>query len=118
MYRTLGRRLLALVSAYALALNTLVAVVAVSPDTETVFPVICGFGNASQAPTDPASRHSVCPWPCAMAGCTAAALPGRNPGSVLALAWVVLGALAPSPDDAPPVFACPRGALARGPPIA
>ena len=118
MNRSLGRRLVALVTAYALALNALLPVLlAVGPQPAEAAPaIICGSGGTS--PASPARQHQECPGACLMAGCAGSALPGGEPEFSFAVAWVAIGAVLSRPDPGLKALHSGRSWFARGPPIA
>jgi hypothetical protein len=125
MDRRLGRRLVALAAAYAVALNTLVPVLtALLPPAamgKIGLAVICSAGGAG-SPSDrdsPAKPQPLCPCggACAMPGCVAAALPD-DPSGVSA-AWVIVGLAGLRHDGRQQQAFWPGGSnLARGPPSA
>ena len=122
MNRPLGRRLVALAAAYAVALNALLPVLAaISPPAAIGVAVICSAGGAG-SPFDsgvPEKPQPLCPGggACAMPGCAATALP--NDHSVGARMARVSAGLAGLRFVGQPAQAFwPRGhKLARAPPI-
>jgi hypothetical protein len=121
MNRRLGRRLVALLTAYALALNVLLPVLGAIAPQPAEAAVICGPGGTRPAPTAPTSPHQECPAACALTGCagaTGAALPGEAPVAVLPATWIEIDAVSLTPDGGLPVLQTGGRRLARGPPIA
>jgi hypothetical protein len=123
MNRTLGRRLVALAAAYAVALNALLPVLAaISPPAAFGVAVICSAGGAG-SPSDsgvPEKPQPPCPGGgvCAMPGCAATALPNDHPvGAGVARVSAGLAGLRLDRQRAQAFW--PRGRkLARAPPIA
>ena len=142
----LARRLVALAAAYAVALNTLLPVLAaILPPTTigaTGLAVICSAGGAGSVPEwgvpewgvpgwgvpeqgapergAPGKSQPLCPGgaACAMPGCFATALPDADPGGA-GPACVPIGRLGRGHDGRPAPTAWPGGSkLARGPPVA
>jgi hypothetical protein len=120
MNRTLGSRLLALITAYALALNAVLPILAFAATGDDVASaVICrpgGERGASQAPIGPERPHPVCP--CVMAGCAGSTLPGRVERPEIAVAWIAVETIPLPHDSARPVSRSSGGWRARGPPAA
>ncbi len=132
----LARRLVALATAYVVALNTLLPVLAaIFPPTtigEVGVVVICSVGAAGSAPQSsvpawgvpvrdaPEKPQPLCPGgaACAMSGCAASALPEPGPAGTGA-AFVPIGRIGRGHDGGPAPAAWPVGSkLARGPPVA
>jgi hypothetical protein len=134
MDRRLAHRLVALAAAYAVALNTLLPVLAaILPPIAVGLPpaavdgfgltVLCSAGGAERGGPErgaPARPQPLCPCgaACAMPGCGATALPDADPpgaGPVcLPIGWSGRG-----PDGRPARTIWPGGSkLARGPPVA
>jgi hypothetical protein len=126
MNRGLDRRLVALAAAYAVALNTLLAVfTAILPPAASgeIGPaVICsaggpGWASDSGAPDQP---QPLCPCSgaCAMPGCAATVLPDHDPTGA-ATACVSAGLAGRERErEQKQVFRPGSGTLARGPPVA
>jgi hypothetical protein len=125
MDRRLARRLVALAAAYAVALNTLLPVLAsILPPTavgEVGLTVLCTAGAAERGGPErgaPARPQPLCPCgsACAMPGCGATALPGADPARAGPV-WVLVGWSGRDGRPAPTVW--PGGSKrARGPPVA
>ncbi|HWF97325.1 MAG TPA: hypothetical protein VG291_20430 [Xanthobacteraceae bacterium] len=135
MYR-LARRLVALATAYVVALNTLLPVLAaILPPTtigEIGVAVICSAGAGGSVPQSgvpasgvpardaPEKPLPLCPGgaACAMSGCAASALPDPGPTGAGA-ALVPIGRIGRGHDGGPAPTPWPGGSkLARGPPVA
>ena len=122
MNRPLGRRLVALAAAYAVALNALLPVLAaISPPAAIGVAVICSAGGAG-SPSDsgvPEKPQPLCPGggACAMPGCAAIALPNDHPiGARVVRVSAGLAGLGLDGRTAQTFW--PRGRnLARAPPI-
>jgi hypothetical protein len=125
MNRKLDRRLVALAAAYAVALNTLLPVLAaILPPAaigEIGLAVICSTGGAGAASDRgaPAKPQPLCPCsgPCAMPGCAAAVVPDDRTG-VGAVALSVAPARLRHDGRQQQAFWPGGSKLARGPPIA
>jgi hypothetical protein len=127
MDRRLARRLVALAAAYAVALNTLLPVLAaVLPPTgvgEVGLTVLCTAAGAPErgGPERGAPRpQPLCPCgaACAMPGCGAAALPGADTAGAGPV-WVPIGWSGHGHDGRPAPTIWPGGSKrARGPPVA
>jgi hypothetical protein len=125
MDRRLGRRLVALAAAYAVALNTLLPVLtALLPPAatgESGLAVICSAGQAGSASdrSAPAKPQPLCPCggACTMPGCAPAVLPDDPSG--VGVASVSIGPAGLRHDGRRQQAFWPGGSkLARGPPIA
>jgi hypothetical protein len=124
MDRRLDRKLVALVAAYAVALNTLLPVLglivlpAASGGLGPV--VICSGAGAASDSGAPAKPQPLCPCPgpCAMSGCAGFTLPGG--GAALAeVAWQSVGPVGLRRDGGDEqIFRLGGRNLARGPPVA
>jgi DUF2946 family protein len=125
MNRRLARRLVALAAAYAVALNTLLPVLAaILPSAaigEIGLAVICSAGGTGAASDRgaPAKPQPLCPCggACAMSGCAAAALPDDRTGVGAVRVSVAPAGLRRDGRQLQAFW--PGGSkLARGPPIA
>jgi len=121
----LARRLVALAAAYAVALNTLLPVLAaILPPTaigETGLAVICSAGGAGSGPERgaPAKPQPLCPCgaACAMPGCGATAMRDADPVGAGPVC-VAFGRIGRGHDGRPAPTVWPGGSkLARGPPV-
>jgi hypothetical protein len=127
MDRRLARRLVALAAAYAVALNTLVPVLAAILPPPAIgavgLTVLCSAGSAERGgpePGAPARPQPLCPCgaACAMPGCGASALPDADPPGAGPV-WVSIGWSGGGQDGRPVPTVWPGGSkLARGPPVA
>ena len=127
MDRRLARRLVALAAAYAVALNTLLPVLAaILPPTavgEVGLTVVCSAGAPERGGPEqgaPARPQPLCPCgaACAMPGCGATALPGAGPAGAGPV-WVPIGWSGRAHDGRPAPTIWPGGSKrARGPPVA
>src|ERR1700722_10547752 len=125
MDRRLARRLVALAAAYAVALNTLLPVLAaILPPTavgEVGLTGLCPAGAPERGAPEkgaPARPQPLCPCgaACAMPGWGAAALPEADPAAARPV-WVPVGWRGHDGGPAPTIW--PGGSkLARGPPVA
>jgi hypothetical protein len=127
MDRRLARRLVALAAAYAVALNTLLPVLAaiLPPTAVGAFglTVLCSAGDAERGGPErgaPAGPQPLCPCgaACAMPGCGATALPDPDPAGAGPI-WVPVGWSGRGHDGRPaPTIWRGGSKLARGPPVA